>query len=140
LRPVSILLPDDLKGVAKALLRDAEGWRIFAFYAEMGVGKTTFISAIAELLGVEERRSSPTYAIVNEYRNKEDKPLYHFDFYRINDLEEAYDIGCEDYFYSAHYCFIEWPERIEELLPEETVKVYMQKVGERREIYWELPH
>ena len=117
--------------------------RIFAFYGHMGAGKTTFIKAICEALGVEDVVTSPTFAIVNEYMtpqpplggdtNPKEFPLkggrgsvYHFDFYRIKNLREAYDIGCEEYFYSGCPCFIEWPELIEELLPEGTVRVNIE--------------
>ena len=96
--------------------------RVFAFYGSMGAGKTTFIKAICEQLGVEDVITSPTFAIVNEYEGKEGA-LYHFDFYRIKRLEEVYDMGYEDYFYSGSLCFIEWPELIEELLPDDAVRV-----------------
>ncbi len=97
--------------------------KVFAFYGKMGAGKTTFIKAVCECLGVEDVITSPTFAIVNEYRTSNDKPIYHFDFYRIKKLEEVYDMGYEDYFYSGAPCFIEWPELIENLLPEDAVKV-----------------
>lgn len=97
--------------------------RVFLFYGSMGAGKTTFIRAICEELGVEESVNSPTFAIVNEYRTGEGDPIYHFDFYRINKEEEAYDFGYEDYFYSGDLCFVEWPEKIENLLPEDAVTV-----------------
>jgi tRNA threonylcarbamoyladenosine biosynthesis protein TsaE len=126
--------PDDLKEVAKTLIAEAGNSRLFAFYGEMGVGKTTFILEILKVLGVVDKGSSPTYSLVNEYRTGEGKPVYHFDFYRIEDVEEVYDIGYEDYFFSGSYCFIEWPERIAELLPPETVKVTMRDTGEMREI------
>lgn len=140
MNPLAIREKVELVEVARKLLSAAGPHRIFAFYAEMGAGKTTFISVIASVLGVEEGRSSPTYAIVNEYRTVGGEPVFHFDFYRIHRVEEAYDIGCEDYFYSGHYCFVEWPERVEELLPDDAVKVYMRAIGGQREIYWELPH
>ena len=95
--------------------------RVFAFYGSMGAGKTTFIKAVCEQLGVQDVITSPTFAIVNEYMSN--SPIYHFDFYRIKKLEEVYDMGYEDYFYSGSLCFIEWPELIEELLPEDAVKV-----------------
>jgi tRNA threonylcarbamoyladenosine biosynthesis protein TsaE len=88
-------------------------------------GKTTFIKALCEELGVEETITSPTFAIINEYRDGGGNSIFHFDFYRINKLEEAFDFGYEDYFYSGNLCFIEWPERIEPLLPAGTVKVYI---------------
>ena len=99
---------------------------VFAFYGKMGAGKTTFIKAICEALGVEDVVTSPTFAIVNEYADAKGEPVYHFDFYRIKNLREAYDIGCEEYFYSGYPCFIEWPELVEELLPEDTVKVSIE--------------
>ena len=101
--------------------------RVFAFYGQMGAGKTTFIKAVCETLGVEDVITSPTFAIINEYSCP--MPLapcptiYHFDFYRIKKLEEVYDMGYEDYFYSGALCFIEWPELIEEILPTDAVKV-----------------
>jgi len=98
----------------------------------MGAGKTTFIKAICRQLGVEDDALSPTYAIVNEYHTQDDIPVYHFDFYRINKLEEIYDIGYEDYIYSGHYCFIEWPGLMRELLPEEAVSVYLSGDAPRK--------
>ena len=99
--------------------------KVFAFYGKMGAGKTTFIKAICEALGVEDVVTSPTFAIVNEYKAPSGS-VYHFDFYRIKNLREAYDIGCEEYFYSGQPCFIEWPELIEELLPEDAVRVNIE--------------
>ncbi len=96
--------------------------RVFAFYGTMGAGKTTFIKAICEALGVEDVITSPTFAIVNEYTAGEQR-IFHFDFYRIKKLEEVYDMGYEDYFYSGSLCFIEWPELIEEILPDDAVRV-----------------
>ncbi len=97
--------------------------RIFAFYGGMGSGKTTFIKSICEAMGVEETINSPTFAIVNEYEDREGETIYHFDFYRIKSLAEVYNMGYEEYLYSNAYSFIEWPELIEELLPEEAVRV-----------------
>ena len=99
---------------------------VFAFYGKMGAGKTTFIKAICEALGVKDTVASPTFAIVNEYADAQGQPVYHFDFYRIKNLKEAYDIGCEEYFYSGFPCFIEWPEMVEELLPEDVVSVRIE--------------
>lgn len=97
--------------------------RIFAFYGKMGSGKTTFIKSLCEELGVEDTINSPTFAIVNEYEDREANTIYHFDFYRIKSLAEVYNMGYEEYFYSDAYCLIEWPELIEELLPEEHIRV-----------------
>lgn len=96
---------------------------VFALYGSMGAGKTTFTKAVCECLGVEDVINSPTFAIVNEYRSNTDELIYHFDFYRIQKVEEVYDMGYEDYFYSGALCFIEWPELIEDLLPMDAVKV-----------------
>ena len=100
---------------------------VFAFYGKMGAGKTTFIKAVCEELGVTDVITSPTFAIVNEYSlpdgERSERALYHFDFYRIKRIEEVYDMGYEDYFYSGALCFIEWPELIEELLPDDAVRI-----------------
>ena len=100
---------------------------VFAMYGKMGAGKTTFTNAVCECLGVEDVINSPTFAIVNEYRSDSGELIYHFDFYRIKKLEEVYDMGYEDYFYSGALCFIEWPELVEELLPGNTVKVTFEE-------------
>lgn len=104
-----------------------QGRRIFAFYGSMGAGKTTFIKALCEAMGVEDAINSPTFAIVNEYESAAGDTIYHFDFYRIKSIAEVYNMGYEEYLYSNAYCFIEWPELIEELLPEETVKVTIEE-------------
>ena len=96
---------------------------IFAFYGKMGAGKTTFIKAICNGLGVKDIVNSPTFTIINEYRSSRGFPIYHFDFYRINRLQEAFDIGTEDYFAGNGLCLIEWPEKIAEILPEDHIKV-----------------
>ena len=101
--------------------------RFFAFFGKMGVGKTTLIKELCAALGVEDNVCSPTFAIVNEYSDREGEPVYHFDFYRLKNLSEAYDIGYEEYFYSGCYCFTEWTEKIEELLPECYVRVEMEE-------------
>jgi tRNA threonylcarbamoyladenosine biosynthesis protein TsaE len=97
--------------------------KVFLFYGSMGAGKTTFIRAICEELGVKESINSPTFAIINEYKAGDGSPIFHFDFYRINKEEEAYDFGYEDYFYSGKLCFVEWPEKIVNLLPEDAAVV-----------------
>ena len=124
----------DLPYIADQMIMEAGEHRLFAFYGEMGAGKTTLINAILDLLGVEGGGSSPTYSLVNEYKGRLGESIYHFDFYRIEDLEEVYDIGYEEYFFSTHYCFIEWPEKIEELLPEDVVKIKIRVEGDHREI------
>ena len=101
--------------------------KVFAFYGSMGAGKTTIIKAICKELGVKESVTSPTFAIINEYKDGEGNSIYHFDFYRINKLEEAFDFGYEDYFYSGNLCFIEWPEIVESLLPTNCVKVTIEE-------------
>ena len=100
---------------------------VFAFYGKMGAGKTTFIKAVCEQLGVEDVINSPTFAIVNEYVDGQGEPIYQFDFYRIKKEQEVLDIGYEDYVYSGHVCFMEWPELIENLLPEDAVKVTIEE-------------
>ncbi len=110
---------------------------LFAFYGEMGVGKTTFITEVCRQLGASEDSGSPTFSIVNEYSDSAGNPIYHFDFYRLGSPQEALDIGAEDYFYSGNLCFMEWPERIGRVLPEETVKVSVNLLpDERRIIKW----
>ncbi|MFD0795284.1 tRNA (adenosine(37)-N6)-threonylcarbamoyltransferase complex ATPase subunit type 1 TsaE [Mucilaginibacter litoreus] len=107
----------DLKGAAAEILKAAGDNRIFLFYGEMGAGKTTLIKALCRSLGVTDDVTSPTFSIVNEYRSA-DGPVYHFDFYRLKHHNEALDMGYEEYFYSGNYCFIEWPEKIADLVPE----------------------
>ncbi|MBP9017755.1 tRNA (adenosine(37)-N6)-threonylcarbamoyltransferase complex ATPase subunit type 1 TsaE [Porphyromonadaceae sp. NP-X] len=125
---------------AQQFIKLFDRYSVFAFYGNMGAGKTTFIKAICEILGVKESVNSPTFSIINEYEAADGKILYHFDCYRINKLQEAMDLGAEDYFYSGKICFIEWPEKIEELLPDSTVKVNIQEVEDgKREIEISLP-
>ncbi len=116
-------IPDDLVNTTKMLINAYPDRKIFAFYGEMGAGKTTFIKAICKYFGVEDIVSSPTFAIINEYLTSDQEQIFHFDFYRLKNAGELFDIGYEDYFYSNSYCLIEWPEKIEEFLPEETIRV-----------------
>ena len=128
---------EDIRQAAKQFVEGMGENTVFAFYGKMGAGKTTFIKAVCEQLGVDDTVTSPTFAIVNEYKAADGRPIYHFDFYRIKKVSEAYDMGCEEYFYSGHPCFIEWPELIEEVLPEETVNVTIEALadGERRLVF-----
>ena len=120
---ITISSLESIREAAREFIQHIGEHRVFAFYGEMGAGKTTFIKAICEELGVEDVITSPTFAIVNEYSLADGDCIYHFDFYRIKKLEEVYDMGFEDYSYSGALCFIEWPELIEEVLPEDAVKV-----------------
>ena len=120
---VEVHSTEQLPEVARKLLEEYPDERFFAFFGKMGVGKTTLIKAVCERLGVEDNVCSPTFAIVNEYLAANGDPIYHFDFYRINSLSETYDIGYEEYFYSGEYCFTEWTEKVEDLLPEHYVRV-----------------
>lgn len=118
---------EEIHEAARTFIREMDDNTVFAFYGKMGAGKTTFIKAVCECLGVEDVINSPTFAIVNEYRSETGELIYHFDFYRIKKLEEVYDMGYEDYFYSGALCFIEWPELIEEVLPGNAVKVEIEE-------------
>lgn len=131
---ITIKSLDNIREAAREFIAAMGSHTIFAFYGKMGAGKTTFIKAVCEELGVDDVITSPTFAIVNEYfSEKLNDSIYHFDFYRIKKLEEVYDMGYEDYFYSGALCFLEWPELIEELLPADAVKVTITETedGER---------
>lgn len=121
------IVVDSLEGLSAAaekFLEAAKGHRVFAFHAQMGAGKTTFIAELCRRLGVGDESASPTFSILNEYRSRTSgEPICHFDFYRLESPEEAFDIGAEDYFYSGCYCFVEWPEVVEPILPPGTVDV-----------------
>mgnify|MGYP002514848263 CR=1 FL=1 len=119
---------ETIREAAKQFIAAMEDNTVFAFYGKMGAGKTTFIKAVCEELGVTDVINSPTFAIVNEYRSDETGELiYHFDFYRIQKIDEVYDMGYEDYFYSGALCFIEWPELVEEVLPEDSIRVTIEE-------------
>ncbi len=120
---ISIKDKRQLHKAARTFLDATEGNKIFAFYGTMGAGKTTFIKSVCEILGSVDIISSPTFTLINEYRTEKGESLFHIDFYRIKKQEEVYDFGIEEYFASGSYCFMEWPELIEEILPPETVKV-----------------
>lgn len=117
---------NQLPNVARNLLSLGDDRRVYAIYGPMGVGKTTFIKAFCAELGSTDVVTSPTFSLVNQYIYHLSS-IYHFDFYRINQLQEAMDLGYEEYFYSGHYCFIEWPEKIESLLPEGTIRIYLEQ-------------
>ncbi|WP_293953154.1 MULTISPECIES: tRNA (adenosine(37)-N6)-threonylcarbamoyltransferase complex ATPase subunit type 1 TsaE [unclassified Sphingobacterium] len=114
----------DLSQAAETLLTSFPEDRIFLLYGPMGAGKTTFVKHLCEQLNVQDSTSSPTFSIVNEYESAIG-PVYHFDFYRIKDEQEAFDFGYEEYFYSGAYCFVEWPEKIPNLLPEEAKEIHI---------------
>lgn len=131
---MEILIKDisEIDVAAKKFVAAMGDRKVFAFYGKMGAGKTTFIKAVCEELGVQDVINSPTFAIVNEYVDGEGEPIYHFDFYRIKNQQEVLDIGYEDYVYSGNVCFMEWPELIENLLPDDAVKVTIEEEEEGR--------
>jgi tRNA threonylcarbamoyladenosine biosynthesis protein TsaE len=136
---MEIIIPHkkDIPAAAKKLLAYAGSRKVFAFDGPLGAGKTTIIKSICSLLGAYDTASSPTFTIVNEYRRKSESPLFHIDLYRMKKTEEAYDIGIEEYLSGDHYCFIEWPGIIRDLLPDETLNVII-KVGENEERILEI--
>ena len=124
----------ELPVVAQQLSDFAGNQKVFIFEGEMGAGKTTFIKIFCKQLGIDDVVSSPTYSIVNEYESPKG-PVYHFDFYRIKDIQEAYDLGYEEYFYGGGICLIEWPERVEELLPENYIKIEISVLNENQRLF-----
>lgn len=122
---------DNIDDAAGELLRNFPDARIFAFYGEMGAGKTTFIKALCRNLEIDQYVTSPTFALINEYHTKDAGIVFHFDFYRIESIEEVMDMGYEDYFFSNSMCFIEWPERVAGLLPEDTVRIKIEVLDTR---------
>ena len=140
---ITITSLEEISTAARTFIDAIGEAKVIAFYGHMGAGKTTFIRALCEALGVREPVTSPTFAIVNEYQASDSvdehlSTIYHFDFYRIRRLSEAYDIGFEDYLYSGALCLIEWPELIEELLPENALHVHIDVNGDgARTINWE---
>jgi len=130
---------DELNIAAEALIESMQESNVFAFFGAMGAGKTTFIKSICKMLGVENVVNSPTFAIINEYVRPNGEPIFHFDFYRLNSLQESIDIGYQEYIESGHLCLMEWPEKIENLLPDNCVYVYIQSDDNTglRTIYWE---
>ena len=123
MKTIHITSQEELPQVAEAVIRALGRRTVVAFRGEMGAGKTTLIREIAAQLGATDTVTSPTFALVNQYKGRGKRPIYHFDFYRIDDLREAFDLGYEEYFYSGDICLVEWPEKIEPLLPENTIQV-----------------
>lgn len=134
MKSISINSTTELNHVAQELLAFADGQKFFIFEGDMAAGKTTFIKSLCEAIGVDDVVSSPTFSIVNEYESKEGS-VYHFDFYRLKNLQEAYDIGYEEYFYCGNYCLIEWPSKIEDLLPEEYIKIEITVTGNEQRLF-----
>ena len=134
---ISINSLNEIRKAAQEFVAAMGDRTVFAFYGKMGAGKTTFIKAVCEELGVEDVINSPTFAIVNEYVDGRGEPIYHFDFYRIKNQQEVLDIGYEDYVYSGNVCFMEWPELIENLLPDDAVKVTIEEEmdGSRKVVF-----
>ncbi|WP_107823412.1 tRNA (adenosine(37)-N6)-threonylcarbamoyltransferase complex ATPase subunit type 1 TsaE [Mangrovibacterium marinum] len=126
---IEIKTLEDLPKVAKAFIETFKDERLFAFYGNMGAGKTTFIKALCRAMGSTDNITSPTFALVNEYDTQLPEKIYHFDFYRVKDMTEAMDLGFDDYVESGNYCFMEWPERIERLLPDHLVEVKIEETG-----------
>ena len=128
---------DDIREAARKFVSHMDSHTVFAFYGKMGAGKTTFIKAVCEEMGVNDVITSPTFAIVNEYETADGESIYHFDLYRIKRIDELYDMGYEDYFYSGSTCFIEWPEMAEDLLPDDAVSVSVEEQPDgSRTISW----
>lgn len=130
---------DNITTEARQFLNTIGSSRVIAFYGKMGAGKTTFIKAICQQLGVQDVITSPTFAIVNEYTAASGDPIYHFDFYRIRRIEEVYDMGYEDYFYSGNLCLIEWPELIEDLLPDDALRISIAEAADGTRTLAPLP-
>ena len=125
---------NDLDAVAKVILSELKEKNIFAISGKMGAGKTTLIKSFCNVLGVKEMVSSPTFALINQYTDANNRDVYHFDFYRIKKIEEVFDIGYEEYFYSDNYCFIEWPELVTGLLPDNHIKIAIRVVEDEKRI------
>ena len=128
-----IATEDELERVSQCLIEAAEDFKVIVFRGDLGAGKTTLIKNMCKLLGVKDEIRSPTFSIVNEYKSADNEGVFHFDFYRLNDEEEAYDIGAEEYFYSGKLCLIEWPSKIESLLPEKRIEVHILLAEKGRE-------
>ena len=130
MRDITIQSTDELPMVAEQVIDALDGRSVVALFGPMGAGKTTLVSAIMEHLGSADTVTSPTFALVNQYYTDDNQPVYHFDFYRINSLAEAFDMGYEEYFYSGDLCLVEWPEKIEGLLPDDVMVVRIEPLDE----------
>ncbi len=130
MRDITIHSTDELPMVAEQVIDALDGRSVVALFGPMGAGKTTLVSAIMEHLGSADTVTSPTFALVNQYYTADNQPVYHFDFYRINSLAEAFDMGYEEYFYSGDLCLVEWPEKIEGLLPDDVMVVRIEPLDE----------
>lgn len=130
MRDITIHYTDELPMVAEQVIDALDGRSVVALFGPMGAGKTTLVSAIMEHLGSADTVTSPTFALVNQYYTADNQPVYHFDFYRINSLAEAFDMGYEEYFYSGDLCLVEWPEKIEGLLPDDVMVVRIEPLDE----------
>lgn len=136
MRKISVDGLGDLNEAAEAILEELHGRNVVAFYGQMGAGKTTLISEICAVLGSTDVVTSPTFALVNEYHTEDGESIFHFDFYRIDRIEEAFDLGYEEYFFGRSLVLVEWPEKVEQLLPEDTCRVRIEVTGDtKREIY-----
>lgn len=124
----------EINDIAQQLIATINNYHLIAFYGEMGMGKTTLIKAVCQQMQVEDNIQSPTFSIVNEYHSVNGEIIYHFDFYRMKNEEEALDFGVEEYFYSGNYCFMEWAEKIPNLLPENTVKVEISRQEDEKRL------
>jgi len=131
---------EDLPGAAEEFLEVAGHVPVMAFSGELGAGKTTFIQSLCSALGVSREVNSPTFALVNEYFTDTGEPVYHFDLYRIENPEELFDLGYEEYFYSGHRCLIEWPEKASHLVPEDALMIRISVLGDgSRELFFQVP-
>jgi tRNA threonylcarbamoyladenosine biosynthesis protein TsaE len=134
MKEILLKSPDDAEKVAREILALTEGKKVYTLNGQMGAGKTTLIKGFCKALGVMDKTSSPTFSVINEYNTSTAEKIYHFDCYRLKSPMEALDLGCEEYFYSGNYCFIEWPELLGDLVPIDAVKLQLDIKGHERSI------